>query len=178
MSHKLTFCFTPVDEAMPRPRTHSIVDTPYERACGWTNSAPPSPLVPSPREPYTMYEQEPKTSEESVKDASPALLAIANDCASCGVDLDVSCLDALDEQLLLSPVECFIDLCWAAAVRDDVTAPVMRRNTRSRARSFKANRAHAGLPPMVTDYPGNFERTPPLAAKISLPLDTVRTTRS
>jgi len=166
----LSFCFSPVDEAIPRPRT------PYERACGWTNSAPPTPFVPSPREPYAMYDQDPKTCEESATGwrslPSPGLLSIADDCASCGVDLDVSCLDALDEQLLATPVESFIDLCWTAAVQDDVNAPVLRRSTRSRARSFRGERERPPASPLARDYPGSFERTRPLAAKITLPLDT------
>lgn len=32
---------------------------------------------------------------------------------------DVSCLDALDEQLLRSPTDCFSDICWAAAVQEE-----------------------------------------------------------
>ncbi|KIK97633.1 hypothetical protein PAXRUDRAFT_135923, partial [Paxillus rubicundulus Ve08.2h10] len=41
------------------------------------------------------------------------------------VEFDPSCLDALDEQLLRSPTECFSDMCWAAAVEDDVAVPVL-----------------------------------------------------
>jgi hypothetical protein len=124
-----------------------------------------------------MYEQYAKSCEE-VTDwralASPGLVSIADDCASCGVDLDVSCLDTLDEQLILSPVDCFTELCWAAAVQDDVTAPIVRRNIRSRARSFKGGRQPAFSPPPARDYPGSFERPRPLATKISLPLDAYR----
>jgi hypothetical protein len=129
-----------------------------------------------------MYDQDPKTCEESATGwralPSPGLLSIADDCASCGVDLDVSCLDALDEQLLATPVESFIDLCWTAAVQDDVNAPVLRRSTRSRARSFRGERERPPASPLARDYPGSFERTRPLAAKITLPLDTVRTLRA
>lgn len=177
---KLGFCFSPVDEAIQQPHSYSFVDTPFERACGWTNSAPPSPLVPSYREQYPMYDQDPKPCEENSMDclalASPGLLSVANDCALCGVDLDVSCLDALDEQLLLSPMESFIELCWEAAICDEVTAPVIpRRNTRSRAHSFKCDRERAFLPPLARDYPGSFERNRPLAAKITVPVETVGT---
>jgi len=34
-------------------------------------------------------------------------------------EFDPSCLHALDNQLLLSPIESFVDLCWAEAVIDD-----------------------------------------------------------
>lgn len=124
-----------------------------------------------------MYDQHSKTGEEPFwrEPPSPGLLSIANDCASCGVDFDASCLDALDEQLLVSPVDCFGELCWAAAVYDDVTSPVLRRGTRTRARSFKCDYERPVPPPFPRDYPGSFERSRPLAAKINLPLDTVRT---
>jgi len=173
----LSFCFSPNDEAIPGPRTHSFVDTPFERACGWTNSAPPSPFVPLDREPYTMYDQHSKAGEESLTTdwqalPSPGLVSITNDCASCGVDFDASCLDALDEQLLVSPLECFVELCWAAAVHDDVTTPVMHKHARTRARSFKCDNERAAVPPFPREYPGSFERTRALAAKITLPLDT------
>ena len=36
------------------------------------------------------------------------------------VDFDVTCLSALDEQLLHSPKDCFLDVCWAEAVYDEV----------------------------------------------------------
>lgn len=129
-----------------------------------------------------MYDQHSKTGEESLTTdwqalPSPGLVSITNDCASCGVDFDASCLDALDEQLLVSPVECFVELCWAAAVHDDVTTPVMHRHTRTRARSFKCDYEHAAVPPLPRDYPGSFERTRPLAAQITLPLEKVRTSR-
>ncbi|KAF8132046.1 hypothetical protein EV363DRAFT_1296188 [Boletus edulis] len=171
----LSFCFGPVDEPIPRLPTLPSVDNSLERACGWTKSAPPSPLVPLPSEPYAMNGQGTKTREESPTDwpalPSPGLLSIADDCASCGVELDASCLDALDEELLSSPVGCFTELCWASAVHDNVTAPFVRRNTRSRAHSFKGDRDRAFLHPVGRDYPGSFERTRPLAAKLSLPLD-------
>lgn len=35
------------------------------------------------------------------------------------VDFDVTCLGALDEQLLYAPKDCFLDICWAEAVYDD-----------------------------------------------------------
>lgn len=135
-----------------------------------------------------MYDQDPKTCEESVTTdwrafASPGLLSVADDCASCGVDLDVSSLDALDEQLLASPVDCFLEQCWASAVHDDDgTAPVLRRGTRTRARSFKSDYYEPPtpapvLPPVARAYPGSFERTRPSAAKTALPLETVRTSR-
>ncbi|OJA20806.1 hypothetical protein AZE42_06516 [Rhizopogon vesiculosus] len=41
------------------------------------------------------------------------------------VDFDVTCLSALDEQLLHSPKDCFLDVCWAEAVYDEVEVPVM-----------------------------------------------------
>lgn len=175
---KLSFCFSPADEAIPRPRSYTFVDTPFEGVCGWTTSPPPSPLAPSDRERYPMHVQDPKPCEENSTDwralASPGLLSVADDCALCGVDLDVSCLDAVDEELLVSPVECFTELCWAAAVHEDVTAPVIpRRNTRSRACSFKCDDTRAFPSPLARDYLGGFERTRPLAAKITLPLGTV-----
>ena len=40
------------------------------------------------------------------------------------VDFDVTCLNALDEQLLHSPKDCFLDICWAEAVYDEVEVPV------------------------------------------------------
>jgi hypothetical protein len=32
------------------------------------------------------------------------------------IDIDPSCLDALDDQLLASPIASFLDVCWAEAV--------------------------------------------------------------
>jgi hypothetical protein len=32
------------------------------------------------------------------------------------MDIDLSCLDALDDQLLASPIDSFMDVCWADAV--------------------------------------------------------------
>ena len=32
---------------------------------------------------------------------------------------DISCLDALDEQLLRSPTDSFLDICWTAAVQEE-----------------------------------------------------------
>jgi len=34
------------------------------------------------------------------------------------MDIDPSCLDALDNQLLVSPIDSFVDLCWAEAVTE------------------------------------------------------------
>ena len=101
--------------------------------------------------------------------ASPSLLTIADDCALCGVDLDLSCLDALDEQLLRSPVESFTELCWASAVRDEV----MPVRTRHRPRSFKCDYELALGPSPPPKEPRSFEHTRPLAARITLPLDRV-----
>ncbi|KAG1830190.1 hypothetical protein EV424DRAFT_319011 [Suillus variegatus] len=41
------------------------------------------------------------------------------------VDFDVTCLGALDEQLLYAPKDCFLDICWAEAVYDDEDQPVL-----------------------------------------------------
>ncbi|KAG1734616.1 hypothetical protein EDB19DRAFT_1911016 [Suillus lakei] len=41
------------------------------------------------------------------------------------VDFDVTCLGALDEQLLHAPKDCFLDICWAEAVYDD-EVPVLQ----------------------------------------------------
>ncbi|KIK19021.1 hypothetical protein PISMIDRAFT_683574, partial [Pisolithus microcarpus 441] len=49
--------------------------------------------------------------------ASPSFIAI--DSALRDAGFDASCLDALDEQLLRSPTDCFSDICWAAAVQDE-----------------------------------------------------------
>lgn len=35
------------------------------------------------------------------------------------IEIDSSCLDDLDEQLLVSPMDSFADLCWADAVTDE-----------------------------------------------------------
>ncbi|KAI6046279.1 hypothetical protein EDC04DRAFT_1681199 [Pisolithus marmoratus] len=48
---------------------------------------------------------------------SPSFIAI--DSALRDAGFDSSCLDALDEQLLRSPTDCFSDICWAAAVQDE-----------------------------------------------------------
>ncbi|KAG9312252.1 hypothetical protein JVU11DRAFT_7554 [Chiua virens] len=173
----LGFCFSPFDEVMPGPRSYSFADSLFERACGWSNSAPPSPL-PTERDPSQMNDKDPKKCEESAADWPPlahsAILSVAADWALCGAQLDVSCLDALDEQLLLSPVESFTEMCWVAAVQEDGPAPVdivTRRNTRSRACSFKYDKERPFPAPLARDYPGSFERSRPLAAKISLPLE-------
>ncbi|KAG2153144.1 hypothetical protein DEU56DRAFT_751760 [Suillus clintonianus] len=42
------------------------------------------------------------------------------------VDFDVTCLGALDEQLLYAPKDCFLDICWAEAVYDDEEEPVLQ----------------------------------------------------
>jgi hypothetical protein len=34
------------------------------------------------------------------------------------MDIDPSCLDALDDQLLSSPIDSFADVCWADAVEE------------------------------------------------------------
>ncbi|KAI6115240.1 hypothetical protein EDD16DRAFT_1481048 [Pisolithus croceorrhizus] len=44
---------------------------------------------------------------------------VALDSALRDAGFDASCLDALDEQLLRSPTDCFSDICWAAAVQDE-----------------------------------------------------------
>jgi len=158
----LSICFSPVDGAVLRPRSYSFVDPSLEAPRGWSNSAPSSP--PPDREQHAMCPQEGALDWRVL--ASPGMLSIADDCALCGVDLDVSCLDALDEQLLRSPIECFTELCWASAVRDEVT-PV--HQTRPRARSFKCDYERALSPPK--EHPESFEHTRPLAARIMLPLD-------
>ena len=35
------------------------------------------------------------------------------------MNIDLSCLDALDDQLLASPIDSFVDLCWAEAVGEN-----------------------------------------------------------
>ncbi|KAF9235258.1 hypothetical protein BU15DRAFT_8494, partial [Melanogaster broomeanus] len=97
--------------ARPRSRSYAYA-MPSLPDCLWSTSTLPSPR----------HLPDPETFPEY-----PTLFATADqDSALREVDFDPSCLDALDEQLLRSPTECFSDMCWAAAVEDDVTVPVLR----------------------------------------------------
>lgn len=144
-----------------------------------------------------MYDLDAKTYMEAslTDERTSSLLSIANDCASCGVDVDVSCLEALDEQLLVAPMESFTELCWAEAIQDETMAMAMppppppsalpqpqppqpdvqQKHVRPRSRSIKRDQESAFSPLSLAldDYSGSFERTRPLAAKITLPLETV-----
>ncbi|KAG0708639.1 hypothetical protein DFH29DRAFT_426375 [Suillus ampliporus] len=42
------------------------------------------------------------------------------------LDFDPACLDRLDDQLLLSPTESFVDVCYSEAVHDDVPVPILQ----------------------------------------------------
>lgn len=43
------------------------------------------------------------------------------------LDFDPTCLDRLDEQLLLSPTESFVDVCYSEAVHDDnIPVPMLQ----------------------------------------------------
>lgn len=44
------------------------------------------------------------------------------------IGFDCSCLDNLDEKLLVSPIESFADTCWASAVHDDPLPRSPRRH--------------------------------------------------
>jgi hypothetical protein len=57
------------------------------------------------------------------------------------VDFDVTCLNALDEQLLHSPKDCFLDICWAEAVYDEVEVPVLRVPTPEKLRVVQSQKA-------------------------------------
>jgi len=41
-----------------------------------------------------------------------------SDSNTSAISIDPSCLDALDDQLLVSPIDSFVDVCWAEAVGD------------------------------------------------------------
>lgn len=51
--------------------------------------------------------------------ATLALTALHHDSALREAGFDTSCLDTLDEQLLRCPMDCFTEMCWAAAVEDE-----------------------------------------------------------
>ena len=42
------------------------------------------------------------------------------------LDFDPACLDRLDDQLLLSPTESFVDVCYSEAVHDTVPVPILQ----------------------------------------------------
>ncbi|EGO26435.1 hypothetical protein SERLADRAFT_414476 [Serpula lacrymans var. lacrymans S7.9] len=59
------------------------------------------------------------------------------------VEFDPTCLDALDNQLLLSPTDSFSDVCWAEAVRDDtvtVLQPLQPRIRKSDTVYYNRNK--------------------------------------
>ncbi|OAX40223.1 hypothetical protein K503DRAFT_636313 [Rhizopogon vinicolor AM-OR11-026] len=42
------------------------------------------------------------------------------------LDFDPTCLDRLDDQLLLSPTESFVDVCYSEAIHEDVPVPILQ----------------------------------------------------
>jgi len=42
------------------------------------------------------------------------------------LDFDPACLDRLDDQLLLSPTDSFVDVCYSEAVHDEVPVPLLQ----------------------------------------------------
>lgn len=115
-----------------------VLDSPLNALCGGYRPhlrSRPSPLESIWRsegagalndEPFVMPEyQHHADTEQNTADhtntpqspASPSFIAI--DSALRDAGFDASCLDALDEQLLRSPTDCFSDICWAAAVQDE-----------------------------------------------------------
>ncbi|KAF9222424.1 hypothetical protein BS17DRAFT_187876 [Gyrodon lividus] len=128
----LSTFFNQGSELFARPRSRSYAYAlPKLPDCLWnTTTIPSPPPFPDP-ETFPITDQNlPADRKDSMASwreiACPTLLAMADqDSALREVDFDPSCLDALDEQLLRSPTECFSDMCWAAAVEDDVTVPVL-----------------------------------------------------
>jgi hypothetical protein len=50
------------------------------------------------------------------------------DHSSWGLDFDHSCLEAIDDQLLVSPTGAWADICWAEAVKEDLSRSVFRHH--------------------------------------------------
>jgi hypothetical protein len=74
--------------------------------------------------------------KESIWDDGTSLLDVF-DPTSLDIDFDHSCLETLDDQLLLHPMDSFVDICWAEAVYDDadrVTTPTGWSTSSSTAR--------------------------------------------
>ncbi|KIJ15647.1 hypothetical protein PAXINDRAFT_169084 [Paxillus involutus ATCC 200175] len=138
--------FSQGGEFFARPRSRSYAYAlPKLPDCTWSTSALPSPLLLADPEIDQKPFQERKDNLASWKElAYPTLLSITDpDSALHEVEFDPSCLDALDEQLLRSPTECFSDMCWAAAVEDDIAVPVLhtpkpRSGPRSRTCDYGA----------------------------------------
>ncbi|KAJ8592481.1 hypothetical protein M405DRAFT_49272 [Rhizopogon salebrosus TDB-379] len=42
------------------------------------------------------------------------------------LDFDPACLDRLDDQLLLSPTDSFVDVCYSEAVHDEIPVPLLQ----------------------------------------------------
>ncbi|KIJ66106.1 hypothetical protein HYDPIDRAFT_27299 [Hydnomerulius pinastri MD-312] len=172
----LSTFFPQSNEPLPRPRSRSYAYGPKLPECLWSTITLPSPpLVPSQESFPTTDENPPQERKDSLaswKDlASPTLLAMADqDSALREVDFDPSCLEALDEQLLRSPTECFSDMCWAAAVEDEVIVPVLPtpKPPRPRSRPRKGDYEAWGGPKVVDPHRG-FDQDHPFPAKIKLP---------
>ncbi|KAH7883352.1 hypothetical protein F5I97DRAFT_1930905 [Phlebopus sp. FC_14] len=130
---KLTAFYGQLGEYNPRPRSRSYAYAPKLHDSPWSALSSPPPFPESQHFPVVndkdpLPEPERKDSFASWRElASPVLLSIATgDSTLREAGFDPSCLDELDEQLLRSPTDCFSDLCWAAAVEDEITTvPVL-----------------------------------------------------
>lgn len=97
---------------------------------------PPSPPTPPPKDFLVSNSNEPQSPALTQDSSSPILSDLVTvtpgpaglepshsiwifDSSLREVDFDVTCLGALDEQLLYAPKDCFLDICWAEAVYDD-----------------------------------------------------------
>ncbi|KAG0708552.1 hypothetical protein DFH29DRAFT_422898 [Suillus ampliporus] len=109
--------------------------TPIDSFC------PPSPPLPAFKD-YLIYTSHEPQSPALTQDPSsptladpvtpvPAVLEPSHpvwifDSSLREVDFDVTCLSALDEQLLHAPKDCFLDICWAEAVYDEDEVPELQ----------------------------------------------------
>ncbi|KAG1737836.1 uncharacterized protein EDB91DRAFT_1249511 [Suillus paluster] len=100
---------TPIDSFHPpSPPMHAL------KALVYTSHEPPSPALTSDLSSPTVADPVPVT--PGFEPSHPIWIF---DSSLREVDFDVTCLNALDEQLLHAPKDCFLDICWAEAVYDE-----------------------------------------------------------
>ncbi|KAI6145519.1 hypothetical protein BKA82DRAFT_995665 [Pisolithus tinctorius] len=99
-----------------RRRAHSSSGSP-----GWRHL--PTPIRPTfrPRD----YELPPCPEDDDQSDSHTVSLKVLQRSLR-NVEFDPSCLDCLDQQLLLSPADSFSEVCYTEAVHEQVPVPVLQ----------------------------------------------------
>ncbi|KAG6330206.1 hypothetical protein ID866_8882 [Astraeus odoratus] len=112
------------NEFRPRSRTRSYAAKVVEGV--WMSGSPVSPSYPRSPSPHDKEPEQACARKDSLSSseqpplstpATTALFALDRTLRDTG--FDTSCLDELDEQLLRSPTDCFLEICWAAAVQEE-----------------------------------------------------------